>query len=324
MSAPGTLEPVRPPATSDVSPERPLPRRRLTRRRREIIAAWLFLAPDVLGLLVFVAAPMLLSLTLGFFRVSGFGAIEFAGLDNYERMIGDELFLRVLRITIVYVVGFVVGVFCVSLGLALLVKEKLPLIGAARGLLFLPYVVSLVVVGLVWKFMLIDPIGMLNRLLESIGLEGRSWLGNPTTALATVIVVSIWFFMGYYMVIFLAALQDVPAEYYDAARVEGAGPWGRFRYITWPLIKPTSLFVLLLSTITGFAGLQAFDLIYIMTNGGPANATSLAVFYIYQQAFQFGDFGYAAALASVLVALLLVWSGVLFAVTKGGRFGLDA
>jgi multiple sugar transport system permease protein len=295
-------------------------RRRLSRKHREWLAAALFVAPDALGLLVFLGVPMVLALGLGFFEVTGFGGISFAGLDNYRKMFADPLFFDSLKVTIQYVVGFVVGVFVVSLGLALLVQQKIPFVGFFRSMFFLPHVVSLVVVGLVWQFMLTDGVGVANQVLEAVGIGGRSWLGDPQLALGTVVLVSIWFFMGYYMIIFLAGLQEIPREYYDAAKIDGARSWQLFRHITWPLLKPTSFFVLLVSTITGVAGLQAFDLIYVMTKGGPANSTSLGIFYIYQQAFQFNDYGYAAAMSSFLVLLLLAATALMFVLTRGGRF----
>jgi len=187
----------------------------------------------------------------------------------------------------------------------------------------MPYVVSLVVVALIWKVMLIDKVGFINRLLELIGLQGRSWLGDPNLALGAVLAVTIWFLMGYYMIIFLSGLQDIPREYYEAARIDGANSWKMFTQITLPLLRPTSFFVLLVSTVSAVSGSQAFDLIYVMTNGGPANSTSLAVFYIYQQAFKFNNYGYAAAMASVLVVILLAMTVVLFALTRGGRFHLQ-
>jgi len=296
------------------------PKRGLSRKHREWLAAALFVAPDALGLLVFLGVPMVLALGLGFFEVSGFGGIAFAGLDNYKKMFADPLFLDSLKVTVTYVMGFVAGVFVVSLGLALLVQQKIPFVGLFRSMFFLPHVVSLVVVGLVWQFMLTDGVGVVNQVLEGVGIGGRSWLGDPKFALATVVLVSIWFFMGYYMIIFLAGLQEIPREYYDAAKIDGARSWQLFRHITWPLLKPTSFFVLLVSTITGVAGLQAFDLIYVMTKGGPANSTSLGIFYIYQQAFQFNDYGYAAAMSSFLVLLLLAATALMFVLTGGGRF----
>jgi multiple sugar transport system permease protein len=170
--------------------------------------------------------------------------------------------------------------------------------------------------------MLIDKVGFINQMLERVGLHGRAWLGEPSFALGAVLIVTIWFLMGYYMIIFLSGLQEIPREYYEAARIDGANPWAMFTKITLPLLRPTSFFVLLVSTVAAVSGSQAFDLIYIMTNGGPANSTSLAVFYIYQQAFKFNNYGYAAAMASTVVVILLVFTGILFALTRGGRFHL--
>lgn len=295
----------------------------LSRKHREWIAAYLFLAPDLLGLLVFLGLPMLLALGLGFFEVDGFGNFTFAGIKNYRTMFVDPQFLVSLRVTLLYVCVFVPALFLVSLALALLVQQKLPLIGVFRSMFFMPYVISLVVVGFVWKFILIDQVGVVNQMLQIVGLGGHSWLGEPSLALWTVIVVNVWFSMGFYMVIFLAGLQEIPREYYDAASLDGAGAWAAFRYLTWPLLKPTSFFVLLVSTVGAVSGLQGFDLIYVMTKGGPAQSTALVIFYIYQQAFQFSHYGYAAAMASFLVAVLLIATLIMFAVTKGGRFEFD-
>lgn len=300
------------------------PRRRLSRRHSEWLAGYLFVAPDCIGLLAFVAIPMAFSFVVGFFHASGFGGYEFIGLDNYRRMFGDSVFVQSIVVTVIYVAVFVPALFVMSLALALLVRKKRPLIGLFRSLFFAPNVVSLVVVGLVWQFLLVDRIGVVNRAFAAVGLEGHSWLGDPKLALGSVLVVSVWFFMGYYMTIFLAGLQDIPRDYYEAAIIEGAGGLATFRLVTWPLLKPTSLFVLMLSTITGVGGLQAFDLIYIMTKGGPDNGTQLVIFYIYQQAFQFNDFGYAAAMASFVVFILLVAMIAMFRLTKGGRFDVGA
>ncbi|MEU9480003.1 sugar ABC transporter permease [Streptomyces sp. NPDC048191] len=290
----------------------------LSRRHREWLAAGLFLAPDVLGLLVFVAIPMVLSIALSFFQVSGFGSYQWIGLGNYRRMMHDPLFWDSMKITGEYVVILVPVLFCVSLGLGLLVKQKLPGVGVYRTALFLPYVISLVVVGVLWKFLLDEQTGAVNRAMRAAGLDGRSWLGSPSLALGCVIAVMVWVMMGYYMIIFLAGLQEIPKEFYEAAKLDGAGPWTTFRTITWPLLRPTSFFVLLMSTVAAVTG--GLDLIFVLTNGGPANGTSLAIFYIYQQAFGFGEFGYASAMGSFLVLIMLVISAVIFKFTRGGRF----
>ncbi|BDZ51392.1 suagr ABC transporter permease [Frondihabitans sucicola] len=304
-----------PPATAGATP----PRSNMgkARARREGRAAFLFLLPDSLGLLIFVFIPMLMSIALGFFRLDGFGNLSFIGVANYVRMVHDPQFLQSAGVTAVYLVILVPAVFVVALLLALLVQQRIPFVGAIRTALFAPYVVSLVVVGLMWQFLLADKVGVVNQFLSHVGITGISWLGDPKYTLGTVVVISIWFQMGYYMIIFLSGLQDIPAELYEAARIDGAGAWQRFANITWPLLRPTSLFVLITVTIAVITG--GFDLIYILTGGGPAGSTSLLIFYIYQQAFLFGEYGYAAAIGSVLVLVLLIWSAFLFRATKGGR-----
>ena len=292
----------------------------LSNRTRESIAGYLFLAPDALGLLLFVGAPTLLSLSLGFFSVSGFGDYSFVGLDNYRRMIGDPQFWRCLRVTLVYTAMLVPAMYVCGLGLALLIQKNTRFNGFVRSLLFMPQTVSLVVVALVWQVLLIDKIGLLNHVTSAIGIGAISWLGDPRFALISVVVISVWFLMGFYMLIFLGGLQDIPKEYYEAARIDGAGPIASFYLITLPLLRPTSFFVLLVSTVTAVCGSQTFDLIYVMTRGGPANSTELVIFYIYQQAFQFNEYGYAAAMASVLVVVLMLITVGMFMLTRGGRF----
>jgi multiple sugar transport system permease protein len=264
-----------------------------------------------------------LSLSLGFFDVSGFGTYTFSGLANYQKMFVDPLFLGSLQVTAKYVIVLVPGLYISGLGLALLVKRPVPLLGLFRAMLFLPNVISLVVVALIWKFLLVDRIGVVNVVLSKVGLGGRSWLGDPDLTLWALLAVTIWFLMGFYMLIFLAGLQEIPREYYDAARIDGAGAWRSFWDITLPLLKPTSFFVLLVSLVAAVTGPQGFDLVYVMTSGGPANSTNLTTYYIFDQAFRYSNFGYAAAMASFLVLVLLVLTGILFALTRGGRFDFD-
>ncbi|MGH3586761.1 MAG: carbohydrate ABC transporter permease, partial [Pseudonocardia sp.] len=278
----------------------------------------LFLLPDSLGLLVFVVVPMILAIGLAFFSLDGFGHLSFVGVDNYVRLVQDPQFWGSLRTTAVYVLAVVPAIFVVSLALALLVRERFPGVGLVRSALFVPHVVSLVVVGMVWQFMLTDKIGAISRALAFVGLDGISVLGSPDLALTGLIVITVWFHMGYYMIIFLAGLQDIPSELYEAARVDGASRWQQFRTITFPLLAPTSFFVLITSTVAiVFGGL---DLVYALTEGGPAGATSVLIFFIYEQAFLFGEYGYAAAIGSTLLVVLLLWSALMFRITRGGRF----
>jgi len=294
---------------------------RTQRSRREARAAALFLAPDAIGLTVFVAIPMLLSVVLGFFWIDGFGNVDFIGVDNYVRMAKDPQFWNSARVTLIYLVTLVPLIFVVGLGLALLVQQRFPAVGIIRSALFLPYVVSMVVVSMIWQFMLTDRTGVIATALSAIGIDGISFLGDPKLALGTVVAVTVWLQMGYYMIIFLAGLQDIPGELYEAARIDGASAWQRFRSITLPLLAPTSFFVLLTSMVAVVTG--GLDMIFVLTSGGPANSTSLLIFYIYQQAFLFGDLGYAAAVGSVLVVFLLIVSAGMFLATRGGRFSHD-
>lgn len=286
-------------------------------KRSDASAAAAFLAPDALGLLLFIALPALLALMVGFFEVDGFGNVEWAGLENFRLMAGDGLLWKSFGITLGYALLFVPLAFFAGLGLALLVSEHFPGVAVVRAALFLPNAVSLVVIGLLWQFLLTDKTGAVAKLT---GLDEVSWLGDPTLALLTLVLISVWFLMGYQMLIFLGGLQDIPREYYDAATVDGGGPWQRFRHVTWPMLRPTSFFVLVTSLINAVTGLQAFDLVYVLTSGGPANSTTTVVYYAYQQAFLFGRFGYASAICALLVVALGAITGALFALTRGGRF----
>ncbi|HVW92281.1 MAG TPA: sugar ABC transporter permease [Devosia sp.] len=292
----------------------------LSSRQREALAGYLFLAPDFLGLLLFVGIPMVLALTMGFFEVNGFGQFGFVGLANYRRMLGDGVFWQCLRVTLVYMVLLVPSLYASGLGLALLVQRTNRFNSVMRSMFFAPQMVSLVVVALVWKLLAQDKIGLISRLLSMLGISGVSLLGSPAFALYATLFVTVWFLMGFYMLIFIGGLQDIPREYYEAAEIDGASRLRAFWHITLPLLRPTSFFVLLISLVAAVAGSQAFDLVYVMTKGGPANATSVLIFYIYQQAFQYSAFGYGAAMASILVVILMLATLLLFLMTRGGRF----
>jgi multiple sugar transport system permease protein len=226
-------------------------------------------------------------------------------------------------VTAIYAVMLVPLLYVTGLGLALLVQKTNRFNAVMRSMFFAPHMVSLVVVALVWQFMVVDKIGVINKITPVLGISGISFLGDPQFALITVVFVSLWFLMGFYMLIFLGGLQDIPEQYYEAAKIDGAGPVARFWHITLPLLKPTSFFVVMVSMVAAVAGAQAFDIIYVMTKGGPANSTAVLIVYIYQQAFAFGAFGYAAAMSSILVVVLMLVTVVFFVMTRGGRFGYE-
>ncbi len=293
---------------------------RLSGKHREWLAGYLFVLPDALGLALFIALPAAMALFVSVYSFDAFGSFTFVGATHYRRMLVDPLFWTSLRVTVTFAVTLVPLLYVTGLGLALLVQRTNLYNAIMRSMLFAPQMVSLVVIGLVWQLLVVDKIGILPQMLVAVGIEPVSFLGDPRFALLTVTLVCIWFLMGFYMLVFLGGLHDIPQEYYEAAQLDGAGRIARFWYITLPLLRPTSFFVLLVSTVSAVAGAHAFDLVYVMTKGGPANATSLLMMYIYQQAFQFGDFGYASAMSAVLVAMLAVLSGLFFLLTRGGRF----
>jgi multiple sugar transport system permease protein len=294
--------------------------RRSARRRREALAGYAFVAPSAIGVGLFVLVPMVLAFVLSFTDTNGFGQSHFVGLENYRRMFSDPLFIQSVKVTVLYVVVFVPGIYVVGLGMALLVHGSLPARAFFRAAFFAPYTVSLVVVALIWRYMLADKVGIVSRVLGHLGITAPSFLGDPSVTLWVVAFVSIWFFVGYYMVILLGGLQEIPTELIEAARLDGAGPLRMLVSIVLPMLKPTTFFVLVLSTIAGLAGLQSFDLIYVMTQGGPANSTSLGIFYIYQQAFSDSQVGYATAMASFYAIVLVALTGIAFKLTRGGRF----
>jgi ABC-type sugar transport system permease subunit len=276
-----------------------------TRRGQQWLVGYGFLLPDVIGLAVFVALPIIGAFYISFHDWTGIGVKHWSGIENYKTLIHDKAFLQSLKVTAIYTFSFVPLLFVISLGLALLVNQGLKLTGFFRTAFFAPYMVSLVVASVIWSFMLQDPAGAVNAIIGWFGIAPQAWLGSTKLALVAVILVTLWQGVGYSMIIFLAGLQDIPRVYYDAAKVDGAGAWRRFRSITLPLLKRTSVFVAVISFISAF---QLFDPIFVMTQGGPANATTTTVYYIYQQAFQFLQLGYASALSVVLFFIIVLFS----------------
>ncbi|MEU4014844.1 sugar ABC transporter permease [Microbacterium sp. NPDC028030] len=298
--------------------------RRIARRgaRGDGLAALGFLSPLAVGVLVFIAVPAGLSIVMSLFDV-GLGGATFVGLANYQRMLGDPLFWSSLGVTLIYAAVFVPALTVASLSLALLVHTEYAGVGLWRALLLAPNAVSLVATALVWRFLLADGNGTIANIAGALGLPVPSWLGEPGWALTTVIGISVWSFMGFYMLVMVGGRQDIPAELYEAARIDGASAPQQFWRITLPMMRPTIFFVVLMGTVIGLTGLQSFDLVFVMTKGGPANATSLTIYYIYQQAFQYGQFGYAAAMSTVLTVLMFVTAAVFFRTTNSGRFDVE-
>ncbi|WBQ06185.1 carbohydrate ABC transporter permease [Kribbella sp. CA-293567] len=273
-----------------------------TMRRRDELAGWLFIAPQLAGIVAFVIVPLGLVVwySLHEWNVLA-GTFEFVGGANYQALTDDPRLGPALRATGLFSVGLVVLNLSLALFLAVLLNQKLRGTVFFRTLFFSPVVVTLVAWTIVWGFLLQDN-GGVNGFLSQLGVDGPNWLRGDATAMISVIVVQLFKGVGLNMVLFLAALQGVPAELYEAARLDGASAWARFRRVTVPLISPT---ILLTSILTIVGSLQVFAQIAVLTQGGPGTSTTVLVYYLYQQAFQFHHFGYGATISLLLFAIVL-------------------
>jgi multiple sugar transport system permease protein len=285
----------------------------MSSRRRDAITFYLTISPWLIGFLAFTLVPMLIALYLGFTDWDLFGNPRWTGLANYARMAGDPLFRQALKVTTIYTLFYVPMEMIGGLGLALLVNQKLRGVGVFRTIFYLPSVLAGVAYVVLWMWIFNPQGGLLNTLLAAIGIQGPRWLIDPAWALPSLLLMTFWGW-GRAMVIFLAGLQGVPPELYEAAAIDGAGSAARFRSVTLPMLTPTILFALILSVISTF---QTFTSAFVATNGGPLDATLFYVLYIYRQAFQFFRMGYAAALAWVLFLIVLVLTLILF---RSGQF----
>lgn len=270
------------------------------RGRRETGWALFFLAPSLAGFLLFTLGPAVASLLLSVMAWDLIGSPRFVGLQNYRAILRDDIFARVALNTVTYSGGVVPLLLVVSLALALALNAPLRGRTLFRTIFFLPVVSSTVAVAMVWRW-IYAPFGALNAVLVALGLPAVGWLTTTEWAMPSVILMSVWQSMGYSMVVFLAGLQSIPQHLYDAAAVDGATGWRRFRHITLPLLSPTTFFVVVMAVISTF---QVFGQIYMLTGGGPAFATSTMVYYIYERAFLSLHMGYASALAWVLSAAI--------------------
>jgi multiple sugar transport system permease protein len=280
-------------------------------KRRQARAAWLFLAPSLIILGIFVVYPMTQALYLSFTDYDVLNPATWIGAANYRELIGDEAFRNALVNTLYYAVVATPVSVVLALACALLLNRRFPLRGLGRTAVFLPVVLGLAIVAIAWSFLLDPDIGLLSYWLSKVGVTADSgWVRDPNLAMPAVLIVGIWKNIGFYMVIYLAGLQSIPRDLYEAAEVDGASPWQRFRNVTWPLLANQTMLVTILCAI---ATLQAFDQIFVMTHGGPFFRTETLVMLIYRQGFNEFRFGYAAAVSWALVLLILVLSFIQFA-----------
>ncbi|MBF2007269.1 MAG: sugar ABC transporter permease [Chlorogloeopsis fritschii C42_A2020_084] len=269
----------------------------------DTVAAWFFLTPALIFLGLFVLWPIAylfyLSFTAGSFTSAG---THWVGLKNYLRLLLTSDFWQVIFNTAYFTITTVLPSLVIPLALAVLLNQTLALRGLLRSAYFLPSIISLVAAGLGFRW-LFQNNGPVNGLLDAIGIEPIPWLGSTIWAMPVLILLSIWKQLGFNLVVFLAGLQTIPSSRYEAAELDGANAWQQFWYITLPGLQPTIVFAFVTTMIFT---LRSFEQVYVITGGGPLNSTNLLVYYIYQEAFGQFDFGYAAAAATVLLAVTLV------------------
>lgn len=270
-------------------------------RLRNTLIGWSFILPNFLGFAVFTLIPVITLFYISFTSWNVFGAAQWIGLDNFTRLVGDASFHKALLNTLYYAVIHIPLTLAASLGLALLLNRKLRGVAFFRTVAFFPYITSIVAIAVVWNMLYSPQYGPINALLRAIGIsDPPGWTTSATWAMPAVILVSVWREMGYYMLLLLAGLQTVPAQLYEAARMDGANAWQRFINVTLPSLRPTLFFVTVMLTIGSF---KVFDLILVMTNGGPGQSTLVLSQYIYQKGFVENQFGYASAIS---IALFLI------------------
>ena len=287
----------------------------LSLKQQQYLIAFLFVLPALINFAVFRYIPIFMAGYASLFDYSllgGFG--DFVGAKNYVRAVEDDLFWSSMWVSFQYALMKVPAQVVISLLLAMFVSREVRGMGIARTIIFFPVVTSLVVAAMLWQLMYNRDLGLIQALLSAVGLHHNGFLSNPTLALPSIVLMMVWKEVGFSMIIFVAGLKGIPEMFYDAAAIDGASGFKRFWYITMPLLKPVTLFVVVTQTISAF---QVFVPIFVMTQGGPFFATNAIVYYIYQNGFAYNDMGYASALSFFVLALLVAISYFQFKLMRG-------
>jgi multiple sugar transport system permease protein len=269
------------------------------------VTPYLFISPALLLFATFAFVPLVYSVVLSFQDVAVFGGGTWIGADNYTRMASDPVFWQSVRNTLVFTVATVPTSMFVGLLLAVLLNRRMPGRTMLRSVYFLPLVVSGVVVSLIMGWIFNGDFGVLNNILAVVGLPRVQWLTSPSWAMFTLVLAIVWGRIGFCMVIYLAALQAVPAVLLEASTLDGAGRWQQFRFVTFPLLRPTTFMLLVVNVIFS---LQVFDVVYVLTGGGPGFSTTVLIQAIFRAAFTQGEMGYASAIGMVLTGVLLIFT----------------
>ncbi|HOZ21675.1 MAG TPA: sugar ABC transporter permease [bacterium] len=271
---------------------------------RDGLHALLFLSPTLVIFTTFVIFPVFFSFYLSFHQWNMFSSqTSFVGLANYSRMLRDPEFWTVVKNTLVYTLGTVPLNMAISLLVAFMLNQKVFGKKFLRTAFFAPVIISPVAAAVIWRWMYDPNFGLVNYMLSFAGIRGPNWLNESHSAMFALILMAVWKTMGTNMVLFSAGLQGIPDTYYEAAEIDGAGAWTKFWRITVPLLSPTTFFIMVMSLISSF---QAFDVVYVLTSGGPLGSTKVLVFYLYEHAFKFFEMGYASAIAYFLFITLII------------------
>lgn len=276
---------------------------KLSRRRGWLATPYLFLAPALTVIFLFIIYPGLDMSYLSFCKASIIGKTSLIGFDNYITLFTSSDFYSSLKASVTFMVVVVIVQTSIALAVALLVQSENRAMGALRTLFFIPVVLSFVVVAFLWKFLYNPDFGLINGLLGTLGIARQGFLANPNQALGSMIAACIWKSFAFFMMIFIAGLKEIPDELYEAAHLDGVKPAQKIRFITLPLLRRTILFVIVVTTMDSF--IKVFTPVYVMTDGGPRGRTDLLVYFIWRTAFKLGDVGYAAAIAMVMFVFIL-------------------
>jgi multiple sugar transport system permease protein len=284
-------------------------------------AAWgyLFVAPQVIGLVLFIFGPIVVSLAMSFLDIN-LVTLEsrWVGWTNYQALLVDRTFRQSLVNTLYFTVVSVPLGMVVSLVTALALASNVRFETAYRAIYFLPTITSTIVMGIVWAWLLNPQYGLVNQALLMMGIQGPGWISSPVWAMPSIILVALWHGFGYNMILFLAGLKNVPSELYEAAKVDGATTFERFRYVTLPMISPTTFFVAIITVIASF---RVFEFVYMMTGGGPADATVVLLLRMYQVGFTFLKLGPAAAISWVLFLMIMIATFIQFRASRWVHYG---
>jgi multiple sugar transport system permease protein len=298
----------------------PLTARRSTLHRREHLTALAFIAVPVIGFLVFIAFPMLFAVYVSFTKWNGLTQPRPNGIQNYIDIIADPYFWQSMGNTIFMMIGIPIGLI-LSLLLALALNRRMRGTTFFRTVYYVPVISSLAAVAILWQLAYNGDVGLINHLLALVGIDGPNWLQDPRWAKPAIVIMAIWKGLGFSMLLYLAALQSVPRHLYEAAAIDGAGAFRQFRYITIPMLKPVTFFLVITSII---GGSQIFIEINIMTpTGGPEFSTASIVWYIWQKAFNYSQMGYATAMSVVLGLLVFVVTAIQFQINRRSQFSIE-